>query len=105
LISPAVPEIVNLLKDGDRRIHIACADALSTLSERGKPINILGLILLMTIIAEFRSLIEPAIPVIVNLLKDNDEEVRWACTSALSKLSGQGETAIVGSGFAHENHS
>jgi HEAT repeat protein len=105
LIAPAVPKIVNLLKDGDREIHIACADALSTLSERGKPVNLLGVILLMMITAEFRPLIEPVIPVIVNLLQDNDRLVRRACTNALSKLSGQGETAIVGSSFAHENHS
>ena len=102
LIAPAIPKIVNLLKDGDRQIHIACANALSTLSERGKSLNSLGLVLLMTITAEFRPLIEPAIPAIVNLLQDNDGPVRQVCTNVLSKLSG---TAIVGSGFAHENHS
>jgi hypothetical protein len=95
VITPAIPGIVNLLKDDDEAIQIACADALSTLSERGKPINLSGLTLLtgMTLKAEFRPLIEPAIPGIVSFLNSGERAVRLAGTNALSKLSGQGETA------------
>jgi hypothetical protein len=95
VITPAIPGIVNLLKDGDETIQIACADALSTLSERGNPINLSGLTLLtgMTLKAEFRPLIEPAIPGIVNFLKSSELTFCRAGTNALSKLSGQGETA------------
>jgi hypothetical protein len=95
VIAPAIPGIVNLLKDGKWRIQIACVDALSTLSERGKPINLSGLTLLtgMTLKAEFRPLIEPVIPGIVNFLKSGERAFCWAGTDALSKLSEQGETA------------
>ena len=44
----------------------------------------------MIIIAEFRHLIEPAIPAIVNSLKDNDVSVCWAGADALYQLSKQG---------------
>ena len=95
VIAPAIPGIVNLLKDGDWHIHVACADTLSTLSERGKSGNLSGPTLLtgMTLKAEFRLLIEPAIPGIVNFLKSSERTVRLAGTDALSKLSGHGETA------------
>jgi uncharacterized protein (UPF0147 family) len=95
VIAPAIPGIVNLLKDDDLRIHVACADTLSTLSERGKSGNLSGPTLLtgMTLKAEFRPLIEPAIPGIVNFLKSSEWKVRSAGTNALSKLSEQGETA------------
>lgn len=43
----------------------------------------------MTVIAEFRPLIEPANRGIVNLRKDSDKEVRWAGTVVLSKLCSQ----------------
>jgi hypothetical protein len=44
----------------------------------------------MTIIAEFRPLMETALGDIVNLLKDSDNSVRVACMKALSNLSKQG---------------
>ena len=47
----------------------------------------------MTFKAEFRPLIEPAIPGIVKFLKSSERAVRSAGTNALSKLSGQGKTA------------
>ena len=43
LVEPAIPGIVDLLKGNKWRIQIACADALLTLSEQGKPINLSGL--------------------------------------------------------------
>ena len=51
----------------------------------------------MTLKAEFRPLIEPAIPGVVNFLKSHEWAVCWAGTDALSKLSGQGETATLSS--------
>jgi hypothetical protein len=95
LVALAIPGIVNLLKGDEWHIQKACADALSTLSERGKPTNLSGLTLLtgMTLKAEFRPLIEPAIPEIVNFLKSSQGTVRSAGTDALSKLSEQGGTA------------
>ena len=57
----------------------------------------------MTLKAEFRPLIEPAIPGVVNFFKSDEWAVRWADTDALSKLSGQGETANLSSQpFNHE---
>ena len=35
-IRPAIPKIITLIGDGDRNVRIACADALSKLSEQGK---------------------------------------------------------------------
>jgi HEAT repeat protein len=93
LIAPAIPEIIELLKDSDWRIRIACAYAVSTLSKEGKTVDISGLILLMTVIAEFRHLIKPAIPGIVNLLHDGDCKVRDAVVNTLLELSRQGEMA------------
>jgi hypothetical protein len=72
LVATGIPAIVDLLKDSRRGVRAVCTEALSTLSAQGKIANLLGLALLITIIAEFRSLIIPAIPGIVTFLKDDD---------------------------------
>jgi len=77
LIVPAVPGIVNLLKDSNSSVCFAGARALSTLSEQLE--------------AEFLHLIGSAIPEIVYLLKDSRWSVRSACAKALSSFSAQRE--------------
>jgi HEAT repeat protein len=66
---------------------------LSQLSERGKTVKLSDVALLMTIIAEFRPLIGPAIPEIVKLLKHNGPEFRQIAANTLLQLSEQGKTA------------
>jgi hypothetical protein len=46
--------------------------------------------LLTKVSAEFRGFIETSIPQIIDLLKDNDEDVRSTSVEVLSKLSEQG---------------
>ena len=41
-IATAIPKIVNLLKDSASSVRVACAEALSTLSEHGKTGNLSG---------------------------------------------------------------
>ena len=91
LIASAIPDIINLLEDSDWRIRIACAYAVSILSKEGKTVNTSGLILLITVIVEFRHLIGLVISRIVNLLQDSDRTARQAGGNTLSKLSRQGE--------------
>jgi HEAT repeat protein len=86
-------QFVNLLKDGDWVIRLASQNALSQLSEQGKTVKLSDVALLMTIIAEFRPFIGPAIPEIVELLKHNGSEVRETAVYTLTRLSEQGKTA------------
>ena len=90
LIVPAIPKIVNLLKDPDETIRMAAVNALSTFSAHGKTVQFIGSPLLMIIIAEFRDLIHPAIHAIVHLLKDNEVDVCLAGADALDQLLKQG---------------
>jgi HEAT repeat len=53
----------------------------------------------MTIIAEFHQLINLTIPGIVNLLNDDDGDVRLASANALSQLSEQGQTVNLSGSF------
>ena len=53
-------------------------------------------------IADFRHLIGPDIPGIVNLLKDDDQEVCQAGADALSQLSKQGKISLTAS-LSHVN--
>ena len=87
-----VPEIIKLLKDSDGSIRQAAMQKLSQLSEQGKTVKLPNVTFLMTIIAEFRPLIGPAIPEIVKLLKHNGAEVRQTAAHTLSRLSKQGKT-------------
>ena len=48
-------------------------------------------------IADFRHLIGPAIPGIVNLVKDDDRDVYQAAIDALSQLSEQGKISSTAS--------
>jgi HEAT repeat protein len=105
LIGTTIPEIVDLLKHNNRRVREAGADILSELSEQSKTANLWGLTLLMRMIAKFRSLIIHAIPVIVDLLKDDDLSIRITCVNALSTFSAQGKTDNLSDLFANDNHS
>ena len=105
-IATIIPAIVALLNESESSVRVACVEALSTLSGHGNIAHLSDLTLLMTIIAEFRSLIVPAIPGIVTLLKDDDWDVRRAGAVALLKLSGQGERVHLSCRtFCHNNHS
>ena len=92
LIGPAIPEILELLKDSDWDVCCSGVNALLQLSKHGKMENLSDVAVLRTIIAEFRTFIATAIPQFVNLLKDSDEVVRWAGKDTLSQLSEQGKT-------------
>ena len=89
-----IPEIVDLLKESHGDACEVYTYAVAKLSEQGERANLLEprFNVLTTIIAEFRAVIAPAIPGIVNFLKSSQETVHSAGTNALSKLSEQGET-------------
>jgi HEAT repeat protein len=91
LILTAIPELLTLLNDSDINVCKACVTALSKLSEQGKPGNLSNLALLIRIIAEFRTLIGPAILDMVKSVNDDDSNVRLVHINALSKLSQQGK--------------
>ena len=76
-----------LISEG--RIHIAHLMLLSTLSECKVRRNLSDLILLMRVVAEFWSLIEPAIPGIVALVKDSVGKAVRPGTVVFSKFSSQ----------------
>jgi len=93
LIKPAIPGITSLLKDNHQSIRKAGIDALSKISEHGKRVSLSPwhVVWLIDIVAKFQPLIEPAIPVIIALLKDGDKGVRKAGADAVSKLLCQGK--------------
>ena len=88
-----VPEIIKLLKDSDGNVRQAAAKDLLQLSEQGKTVKLPNVTFLMTILAEFRPSIGPAIPEIVELLKHNGSEICETAANTLSQLSEQGRTA------------
>jgi hypothetical protein len=91
--SIAIPKIVTLLKDSDIEGCNACATALSKSSEHGKTGILPGLALLMSIIAEFRALIDPTVLDMVKTINGGDSNNHVAYINALSKFSQQGKTA------------
>jgi HEAT repeat protein len=92
-LGTTVPEIIKLLKDSDGNVRQAAAENLSQLSEQGKTVKLPNVTFLMTIIAEFRPFIGPAIPEVVELLKHNGSEVCKTVANTLSQLSEQGKIA------------
>ena len=90
LFSPAISIIAQL--DSGRGDPVACLTVLSIFSAQSKDSQFIRSTLLIIIIAEFRHLIVPAIPKIVNLLKDNNEIIRMASVKALSTFSAHGKT-------------
>jgi hypothetical protein len=95
LIGPAIPEIVKLLRHTSWEVCRTGVDALSQLSEHGKMDNVSDVAFLMTIIAEFRPLIGPAIPEIIKLLKPTSWDVCRAGIDALLQLSEHGKIENV----------
>ena len=91
LIGPAIPEMVNLLKDSYDFVRPA-RDALLQLANQGKTARLSNVALLMMIIAECRPLITSAIPDIADLLKHRERFVRQAGVDVLSQLSEHGKT-------------
>ena len=57
------------IMNADTVLRKACADLLSNLSAQGKTASIWDVLLFLTIVAEFRPLIQPAIPGILDLYK------------------------------------
>jgi HEAT repeat protein len=89
-IGTSIPQIVDLLKDSEGRVRVACTNTLSKLSEQGMSHILSGMGSLTNIAAELWGSIGTSIPQIVDLLKDSEGRVRVACVNALSKLSEQG---------------
>jgi hypothetical protein len=71
---------------------LMCLIVLSIFAAHGKDSLFIRWTSLIIIIAEFRHLIVPAIPKIVNLLKDNDQAIRAASVNVLSRFSAHGKT-------------
>ena len=90
LIGAAIPGIINSLSDNDSTTREACTSTLSILLQQSKTAKIFNLFLLIKMIAEFHSLIGPAIPGIVGLLKDSKWHVCLTCAQTLSTLLVQG---------------
>jgi hypothetical protein len=92
-IDNAIPEIVNILKNGESlNVRRKCADTLSKLSEKGKHLILSSPALSINFIDDCRPLIAPAIPEIVDLLKESHGDACQVHTYALAKLSKQGKT-------------
>ena len=94
-IENAIPGIITLLNNSDKDVCVAGTDTLSKLSKQGKRLNLSGLALLINIIAEFQPLIGKAIPEVIALLNNSDEDIQKAGTDALSTLSGHGEKQFM----------
>ena len=54
----------------------------------------------MRIVAEFRASIAPAIPEIIALLVDEDENVRWEAADSLTKFAERGKIPNLVIGMA-----
>ena len=105
LILSAIPRIIALLKNSDENFRRVGIDAVSNLSDHGKRVNLSGLTLLMSILAEFRPFIEPTIPEILKLLNDPHQSVRMMAANSLSKLAAHGKNQFIGLftvTFAHQ---
>ena len=72
----------------DFRLRPACADILLNLSAQGKTASLWDVLLFLTIVAEFRPLIQPVIPEILDLNK------RSRYGSGFSQLWDQGMMSI-----------
>lgn len=94
LIGPAIPEIVDLIKDDDECMRRVFVDALKKISKQGKRTNLSGLTLLMTFIAALQHWIGPAVSGIVGLLNDSNREVRLAGAATLSGLFQRGNIFV-----------
>ena len=70
------------------RLRAACADILSNLSAQGKIASLWDVLLFLTIVAEFRPLIQPVIPKILDLYKRHRDR------SGFSQLWDQGMMSI-----------
>ena len=102
-IPTAIPRIIALLKNSDKIVRRVGIDAVSNLSDHGKRVNLSGLTLLMSILAEFRPFIETAIPQILKLLNDPHQSVRIMGANSLSKLAAHGKNQFIGLfTFAHQ---
>ena len=95
LIRSDIAEIINSLSNSDSTICWRAITTLSNLSQQGKFLKSLVLALLIINVAKFRPLIRPALPVIVNLLKDGDQSVYVACLNSLETFSAQGKTVTL----------
>jgi hypothetical protein len=95
LIRSNIAEFINSLSDSNSINRWKIITTLSNLSQQGKFNKFLVLALLITNIAKFRPSIGPAIPVIVNSLKDSGWGVSVICLNSLETFSAQGKTATL----------
>ena len=78
----------------DNEVYWKASDVLAQLSEQGDIFVQSRVALLKSIAAESRLSIQACMPQIVQLLKDNDRDVRIAGVDTLAKLSKQGNLNI-----------
>jgi hypothetical protein len=76
------------IPNSDLDLRAACAEILLNLSAQGKTASLWDVLLFLTIIAEFRPLIQPVIPGILNFYKQSHYD------SGFSQLWDQGITSI-----------
>jgi hypothetical protein len=90
LIATSIPQIINLLQDDNKLVRWPAVAALSEFSVHGMSSICSGMALLMSIAAEFRGLIVTSIPHIIDLLQEDELNVRNASVHALLELSEHG---------------
>jgi HEAT repeat protein len=89
-VRASMPQIIALLSDSDASVRQQSVDTLSKISEEGKISHLCFAKSLMSLVAELRESIGPAIPQLIPLLSDSNWDVCTAGANALSKMSEQG---------------
>jgi HEAT repeat protein len=89
-LATSIPQIIDLLQDDNEMVRGSAVAALSEFSAHGMSPICSGMASLTGIAAEFRGLIATSIPHIIDLLQDEEPDVRNASVDALSKLSKHG---------------
>ena len=90
-IQTAIPGIMKCLKDNDKKVCQSAIEGLSRLGAQGMAyVSVFVLMYLGLFVAELKYSIQAAIPGIVQCLKDEDHDVRWAATEGLSRLGAHG---------------
>jgi HEAT repeat protein len=93
-IRACIPHIANLIKDDNVGVREAGGSALVKLSEQGTISVQCAVQSLNIVAAELRASIKAFIPQIIDLLNDNDAEIRGVGANTLAQLSGQGDIFV-----------